>query len=111
MFRDSEENKTIHKQDYFKGELKQAHSEILDLKEKLDKTREFLDLKNEENHVIKAEIIGLKKKYKHFRYYKEKSKEYKEKLKQASKNIQNLEIENNRELCILLIKFRSPTNI
>lgn len=92
-----DKSKTVHKEDYFKSEFKKAHSEILEMRNKLSKTKTALELKTSENNEIKQQFLALKKKFKHYKYYKEKTKEYKLKLKQASKEMQELEIENNRK--------------
>ncbi|CAI2385628.1 unnamed protein product [Moneuplotes crassus] len=89
-------NRTFHKQDYFKGELKRAHNEILDLKSLLEQSNTALSISEKEFDLMKKEATTLKKKMKHYKYYKEKTKDYKEKLKKASKEIQELEMENNR---------------
>jgi hypothetical protein len=92
-----DKNKTVQKEDYFKSEFKKAHAEILDMKGKLNKTKAALDIKNKENDEIIGQVQTCKKKLKHLKYYKEKTRDYKVKLKQASKEMQELEIENNRK--------------
>lgn len=81
----ADKNKTFHKDNYFKDEFTKAQAEIVELKSKLRKANAKLEDREVNTGTIKQEIASLKKKMKNYRYYKEKAKEYRTQLKEASK--------------------------
>lgn len=97
-----EKNKTFNKDDFFKTEFKKTQSELLEVKNKLYKLQHSYDLKSSEVEEARNEASALKKKMKSYKYYKDKARLYKEKLKHASLEMQKLEIENNSKWYLLI---------
>lgn len=82
------------KDEFFKTEFKKAQDELMDTKNMLYDLQFNLDTKITELSESKRENNALKKKMKNYKIYKEKAKQYKHKLKEASRDIQTLEVKH-----------------
>jgi hypothetical protein len=91
-FDSANKNMTFHKDEFYKHEFQRVQGELIDIKNKLYQTKQIC--KNKHEKVINCN----QKKLQNYKYYKDKTKEYKMKLRDASKQLQKLEIENTRNL-------------
>ena len=63
-----------------------------------------LESKINELSLAEQEASELRKKLKNYKYYRDKTKEYKTMLKEASIELQDLQIQNNSNCLILFYK-------
>ena len=92
------------KERFFKNKFKRTQAELIQMKSRIYELEFNLESKINELSLAEQEASELRKKLKNYKYYRDKTKEYKTMLKEASIELQDLQIQNNSNCLILFYK-------